>query len=136
MIRGHSPEARGKGESGAALVEFALVVGLFVFILYGLISFGMVLATKQQVTNAAADAARAAVGQADDTDAIDAAEARVVAALGAVGTKYTLDPPISVASCGSNQCITVTIVYNLAPSPGLGLVIPPTTTAKSVVQYS
>lgn len=111
-----------------------MVVGLFVFILYGLISFGLVLATKQQVTNAAADAARAAVGQTDDAAAIAAATARVDAALTA--GNYTLDPPISVSDCGSNKCITVTILYNLEPAPGLGLVIPPTTTAKSVVQYA
>ena len=64
-------------ESGAALVEFALVVGLFVFILYGLISFGMILATKQRITNAAAEAARAAVGESNDADAISVATARV-----------------------------------------------------------
>src|SRR5580765_3522295 len=52
----------GRDQSGAALVEFSLVVGLFAFILYGLVSFGMVLATKQKVTAAASDGARAAVG--------------------------------------------------------------------------
>ena len=39
------------------------------FVLYGLISFGMILATKQRVTNAAAEAARSAVGETNDAAA-------------------------------------------------------------------
>lgn len=116
------------------MVEFALVVGLFAFILYGLVSFGMVLATKQRVTNAASDAARAAVGEANAGSAITAATNRVAAALPA--GSYTLSPPPSTGPCGTHQCITVTIVYNLQPSPGLGLVVPPTTTASAIVQYA
>jgi len=126
--------ARGKGESGAALVEFAMVVGLFVFILYGLVSFGMVLATKQKATNAVADAARAAVGAADDTAAINAATVRVASIL--KPGSYTLTPAPSVAACGTNRCITVTIVYNMPESPGLGLVVPATSTASAKVQYA
>ena len=61
---------RERGESGAALVEFALVIGLFMLILYGLISYGMIMATKQRVTNAASEAARSAVGEANDAAAI------------------------------------------------------------------
>ena len=60
---------RERGESGAALVEFALVIGLFMLILYGLISYGMILATKQRVTNAASEAARSAVGETSDANA-------------------------------------------------------------------
>lgn len=121
------------------MVEFSLVVGLFVFILYGLISFGMILATKQRITNAAAEGARAAVGQTTSAAAVSAATARVLAAglpAGAYAPVYTTAP------CGSNQCITVTITYDLAgypvvpPAPGLGLVTPNTIRSTAVVQYS
>lgn len=129
-----------RDQSGAAAVEFALVVGLFVFILYGLIAFGMVLATKQRVTNAAAEGARAAVGSANPTDAINAATARVLAA-GLPAGAYT--PTYSTAPCGTtgNECITVTITYDLdghpviPPAPGLGLVIPPSMSSTAVVQF-
>ncbi len=143
-MRGHAgtPLRRRvrRDQSGAAMVEFALVVGLFVFILYGLVSFGMVLATKQKVTSAASDAARAAVGQPNldglDTAATQAATTRAAASLTA--GSYTLTP--SFSNCGTvavpHRCITVTIVYNLQPSPGLGLVVPSTTTATATVQYS
>ena len=132
-----------RDQSGAAAVEFALVVGLFVFVLYGLISFGMILATKQRVTNAAAEGARAAVGQTNAADAKNAAVARVLAA-GLPAGSYSIGPGAgepTVAACGSNQCITVTVTYNLAgnpvvpPAPGLGLVTPNTISSTAVVQY-
>lgn len=128
-----------RDESGAAMVEFALVAGLFVLMIYGLVAFGMILATKQRVTNAAAEGARAAVGQTSSAGAVSAATARVQAALGMPGA-YT--PAYSTAACGSNQCITVTITYNLAtnpvvpPAPGLGVVTPSSISSTAVVQYA
>ena len=127
-----------RDQSGAAAVEFALVVGLFVFILYGLISFGMILATKQRITNAAAEGARAAVGQTSAAAAVTAATNRVLAAGLPAGAST---PTYTTAACGANQCITVTITYNLAsnpvvpPAPGLGLVTPNSISSKAVVQY-
>ena len=117
------------------MVEFALVVGLFAFILYGLVSFGVGLATKQKVTNTATDAARAAVGAADLGAAQTLAAARVAAELGAPGTTYNATY-VAEPSCPSPaECIAVNIVYDLNPSPGLGLVVPPTTTSRAVVQF-
>ena len=117
----------------------ALVFPVFIFVLYGLITFGVILAQKQQITNAAADGARAAVGQADP---VGAATARVQQSLGLPG-KYTATyatAPCAAPATGS--CITVDIVYDYAnhplvpPAPGLGLVTPNTFTSKAVVQYA
>lgn len=138
-----------RGESGAALVEFALVVGLFVLLLYGLISFGVIMATKHNVTTAASEAARAAVGAVDDTAAISTAQARILSALGTSGGRYAVGPGAgapSIAPCNAAlplgaRCITVTITYDLdghpvvPPAPGLGLVTPPRLTSTAVVQY-
>ncbi len=61
MIRHHSPPGAGsrrsprrRDQKGAAAVEFALVILPLMIVLYGLIYFGMALATKQRITNAAA----------------------------------------------------------------------------------
>ncbi len=126
-----------RDQSGAAMVEFALVVGLFAFILYGLVSFGAALAAKQKVTAAAADGARAAVGAQVLSNGIDGAvekaQQRVIVKLGTTGYTATyLAEPSCVAPA---ECIRVTIVYTLPPSPGLGLVTPPSTTSSAVVQY-
>ena len=125
-------------QSGAAILEFALVIPIFLFVLYGLITFGLILAQKQQITNAAADGARAAVGQSDP---VAAATARVEESLGAPGD-YTATYSTGVCTGGPGQCITVDIVYDYAnhpivpPAPGLGLVTPDTFHSSAVVQYT
>ena len=143
-----SPPPRGRrrlrrgDESGAALVEFSLVVGLFVFVLYGLIAFGMVLATQQRVTNAAAEAARSTVGVADATAAATRATDRVERILGAPNGRYTVTAVPAVPACGAPaECITVTVTWDyenhpvVPPAPGLGLVMPDSFGSKATVQF-
>ena len=50
------------GEKGVEMLEFALVIPIFVFVLYGLIAFGIMLSAKQTITHATAEGARAAIG--------------------------------------------------------------------------
>lgn len=142
-----APQARSRlrmsrrDESGAALVEFALVVGIFMLVLYGLVSFGMILATKQRITNAAAEAARSAVGAPDP---VAAATARVTQLLGPAAPVGGYTPSYVTGICSApntGQCITVSIVWDWAGhpivphAPGLGLVTPPTFASSAVVQY-
>jgi hypothetical protein len=56
----------GRGEDGAAAVEFALLLPLLVLLLFGFIQFGAAFNTRIQATNAAREAARAAVVGIDD----------------------------------------------------------------------
>jgi len=126
-------------------VEFALVVGLFMFILYGLVWFGMMLALKQGVTNAASEAARSAVGLSG-TAAQNKAKQTVADRLSWLGAKY--DPnDVTVATpatCvgGSGTCITVKIAYPwetrplLPKAPGLGFVPVPSISSEATVQIS
>jgi hypothetical protein len=53
-------------EDGAAAVEFALLLPLLVLLLFGLMQFGLAFNTRIQATNAAREAARAAVIGIDD----------------------------------------------------------------------
>jgi len=136
---------RRRDQKGAAAVEFALVVGIFVMVLYGLIYFGMALSTKQRVTNAAAEGARAAVGAASPADAQNTAQTRVQSLLGAANGRYTVLPV--AAACNSAaptgaQCITVTISYDwknypvVPAAPGLRLARVNSLGSSAVVQYS
>jgi Flp pilus assembly pilin Flp len=50
-----------RDEDGAAAVEFAFLLPLLVLLLFGFIQFGIALNTRIQATNAAREAARAAV---------------------------------------------------------------------------
>lgn len=151
-------------ESGAALVEFSLVFGLFVFILYGLIAFGMMFALKQSVTNAAAEGARAVVGVADVTSTVGVDERLAMAKttvkdrLSWLGAKYSdndvkvswYDPTFQgVGGCNydavpaapptpATVCVKITYPYSSRPlvplAPGLGLVTPETLGSEARVQ--
>lgn len=150
-----------RDQSGAAAVEFALVVGLFVFILYGLIAFGMILALKQSVTAASAEGARAVVGVPDDatTTTVDerllAARTAVTARLNWLGSKYsTSDVQVSwydpsTLSCNytsvpatppspATVCVRITYPYSTRPlvptAPGLGLFTPSTISSEARVK--
>ena len=130
------------GERGAAVLEFSLVLPLFVFIIYALIAFGMALSTKHQVTNAAAEGARATVGAADYATAMSRSTARITSFLGAPNGRYTVSYPGSATTCGTSQCIEVTVVWDyqhhpvVASAPGLGVFMPNSLTSKAVVAFS
>ena len=52
---------RQHDERGAEMVEFAFVVVLLIALLYGIISYGLILSAQSTVTQAAADGARAGI---------------------------------------------------------------------------
>jgi Flp pilus assembly protein TadG len=144
-----------RSEDGAAMVEFALVIGLFVLVLYGLIAYGLALDLKQNMTHAATEGARAAIGavpigtetpdQAAERVAKDAVT-RAMSSFKQFDTSTMVEAHADAAQCQPNpptptaECITVTIKYPykdkpIVPSaPGLGVVIPDTMTTKAVVE--
>ena len=61
-------------EDGAAAVEFALLLPLLVLLLFGFIQFGTAFNTRIQATNAAREAARAAVVGIDNWDNVGGLE--------------------------------------------------------------
>lgn len=142
-----------RDESGAALVEFSLVFGLFVFILYGLIAFGMMFALKQSITNAASEGARSVVGVKDDPatpsvdERVEKAKSTVAQRLDWLDDRYdpASDLAASVEPCAgstTSQCVRVRITYPykdrplVPPAPGLGLVTPESFKSEAVVQIS
>lgn len=140
---------RLSGENGVEMLEFALVIPIFVFVLYGLIAFGIMLSAKQTVVHAASEGARAAVGAApNDAAQIAAAKARVKNAMGSL-SQYNVDDPAQFeatpAACPGGvaaRCITVKVTYPYSdkplvpPAPGMGLVTPDKLSSTAVVQVS
>jgi Flp pilus assembly protein TadG len=49
---------RSSDEEGAVLIEFALVIGLFFLLVFGMVDFGLAINTKTQMTNAGREGAR------------------------------------------------------------------------------
>ena len=117
----------GVGESGAALLEFALVLPILLILLLGLIDFGLYFYNDLQLTHVARDAARyASVNQAGAANnAIDNATL--------VSTDITARN-VDVASSGGEASVTLTATYHvITPLPnfiGIGSSLTINATAK------
>jgi Flp pilus assembly protein TadG len=143
-----------RDERGAEMIEFAIVVVLLITLLYGIITYGLILAAQATVTQAAADAARA--GLVASSSAVSTAESQAATDVSWMnkGTCYQPDVPAGVSgaaisckavkeNCPSNasiQCLSVTVTYNYSANPlfpelpGLGLITPSTISSTNVVQ--
>lgn len=123
---------RRRGDRGAAAVEFALVVPVLVLLLFGIISFGFMLAFRQNLSQAAAEGARAAAVQLDATKRTSSATAAVTGSLDNAGIACTggnlLKGSTDVGDCtvsaatpcsvGSTEmCVTVTLTYLYRANP-------------------
>jgi Flp pilus assembly protein TadG len=152
---------RQREERGAEMVEFAFVVVLLIALLYGIISYGLILAAQSTVTQAAADGARAGIvvssgaGQASaaeiqagndiswmgkgacyEHDALPVATGSPTAAIKCTAT------PETCPSVATNQCLKVTVTYSYKSSPlfpilpGLGIITPTQISSTDVLQIS
>ncbi len=137
------------GDRGAAAVEFALIVPILLVLLFGIISYGVMLSFRQSMSQAAAEGARAAAVSYQTSTAQASAYASVNEALNSFGVTCTTGVlqkgATTVGTCAVSapgactpaaatgiQCVTVALSYNyranpLVPSfPGVGAVIPQT----------
>ena len=99
-----------RGERGSQLVEFALIIPLFLMLVFGTIDFGRGFFSWIIITNAAREGARAAAMGWDDAVVYERVEA-AVSGLSTSGTLTTGDsasgacPPVS----SQDWCITADI---------------------------
>ena len=146
--------AKRAKERGAALVEFALVSLLFVFFIYAVAVYGIVLSTKNSITHAAAEGARASLSVADlpaaTLDARRITQATTTAGnslSGTLGSHYSSSQvSAAIAGCDSpadtHKCITVTVNYPWSTNPivplapGMGLITPDTIHTSAVVRLN
>jgi Flp pilus assembly protein TadG len=129
------------------MIEFAIVVVLLITLLYGIITYGLILAAQSTLTQAAADAARSGIVT---TTQVATAEAQAGTDVGWMnkgtcaesGTTITCNAvKITCPSSTVNaQCLKVTVVYHYASDPlfpelpGLNLITPSTLTSTNVLQ--
>ncbi|MGO9857207.1 MAG: TadE family protein [Acidimicrobiales bacterium] len=131
------------------MIEFAIVVVLLIALLYGIISYGLILAAQATITQAAADAARA--GIVASSTAVATAEAQAgtdvgwmdKGTCGTSGTTITcVATEIPCPSNANNTCLKVAVTYNYSSSPlfpelpGLGIITPSTLSSVNVLQIS
>ncbi|MCU1530492.1 MAG: TadE family protein [Arthrobacter sp.] len=105
-----------RNETGAAAVEFALIVPLLLLLLLGIVEFGRVFNAQMQVTAAAREAVRVMAIQKQADLSI------TTAIVGAPGLNPALTADqVSVASgsCTTSTDATVTVTYSLKLVAGL-----------------
>ena len=81
--------SRWRSERGAELIEFALVVPILIFIIAGIVDFGMMFRTFEAVTNAAREGARVGVLPGYNPPDVQARVDAYLAASGLTGTRTT-----------------------------------------------
>jgi Flp pilus assembly protein TadG len=143
-LRQHT-RARLKDERGVAALEFAIVSQLLLILLYGMLNYGFVFALDHNISQAAAEAARATIAQpttSTDAQLITYAQntARNVLSFSAAKTYATVTA--EVINCPADatvRCIHVTISYDYANHPLipaflLGGLLPSTVSSESTVE--
>jgi Flp pilus assembly protein TadG len=112
---------RGAGQRGAVLIEFALASTIFLMLVYGAISYGVMFWVKSTITHAAAEGARAAIRSTNAvTGAKASAEAILDASLPTGKSTYAKPVTPTTGPCSYNAsetCITVTVTYPYAAHP-------------------
>ncbi len=144
-----------RSERGVAVLEFAIVAVMLMMFIYGIAAYGILLATKNNITHAAAEGARSALSVSDlpaatlDARRITQAQNTVATRLSYLGSKYQAsDTSATIGLCNpsdaadTSKCITVTITYPwssrplIPTAPGLGLVLPNNLRSTAVVRLS
>lgn len=114
-------EKKAKKENGSVVVEFALILPLFLLIVFSIVELSVALYNKAVITNASREAARAGVvvrsKRLTDSQIKDKATAYIENKL--ISFK-SATPTVTVDSSGgvSGTNLTVTVTY---PYKGLGL---------------
>ncbi|MDH4317090.1 MAG: pilus assembly protein [Desulfobulbaceae bacterium] len=116
-------------QQGVSAVEFALILPLLLFILFGIIEFGVVLFDKAVVTNASREGARAGIVHVHQSQVSDEEIDTVVMAyaqnylisLGSPLNEVTMDPP---DRSEGNLTVTVRYIYDFLVLPDIAALIP------------
>jgi Flp pilus assembly protein TadG len=145
--------ARYAADDGAAMVEFSLVLLLLAILIFGIISFGYLFSFRQNMTQAAAEGARAAAVAAGGSEATDANVAVALAIkasfgkdCGTGGLTCTVTGP-SNALCVNDTntahlCVKVTLTFDyknhplLPDAPVISKFMPDTISVYSVARVS
>lgn len=137
---------RRKDERGGSAVEFALILPIFLLLILGLIQYGLIFLLHNQLTEAASDAARSAVVTTSQSGAQDIASAALDKdinhdGVGLLNTSSgcstsgitcsvtalpSTDPACQNIPTTGYACLQVTIKYDYANHPILGLPFIPT----------
>ena len=115
-----SGRALRKRRRGAAAVEFAIVLPVFVTLVFGMIEYGRMVMVQQVITNASREGARRAVLDGATTSAVQSSVATYLTNASISGSSTTVSPNPSTAASGDPIAVTVSIPFSSVswlPSP-------------------
>lgn len=135
----------GRGEAGAELLEFALVLPAFLLITAGIVDFGFVFQQYHVVTHAAREAARLAIVPNTTDVAIERRVKAYVNAGGLTGLPSTSITSVEIPTQPGGpryRGVKVTVTYPcqffmlgpIASMVGAGI-LPPTLRAEAAMRY-
>ena len=125
-------------ERGAAAVEFALVLPVLVVVLFGIIEFGLILYSKEVLTNASREGTRAGIVQATPKLTVAQIQGIVTNYITGTGVTGTWNTTVTGAGglFGTNLTVTVTLPYNYLVLPNFTTLTGPLTlTATTVMRH-
>jgi Flp pilus assembly protein TadG len=128
-----------RDQSGAALVEFALVATMLMMLIMGMIDFGRALYTKNSLTNAAREGGRFAAVQEDVEDRTAEIKDTVISHMSPFGGAALTAAQITVTYNKSGSTVmstTIVIAYPFEPiTPIAGLIGLDPLTLKASAQF-
>jgi Flp pilus assembly protein TadG len=101
-----------KRRRGAAAVEFAIVLPVFVILVFGMIEYGRMVMVQQVITNASREGARRAVLDGATTSSVQSAVTTYLTNAAINGGSTEVSPEPSAAASGDPVTVTVSIPFS------------------------
>ena len=102
MFKFAKSKSKLKNEKGASAVEFALVLPIFIMLVFGIFQFGIAFNNWIAITHAAREGARlAVVGQYDEQRVIDSAPSVDIQSISVSGQEGSVGSPVTVTVTGN-----------------------------------
>jgi len=110
-----------QSRKGATLVEFAIILPVFLLFVFGIIEYGRMVMVQQILTNSAREGAREGVLDNSTSGTVSTAANRILTAAGISSATITTTPdPPSSAAYATLVTVTVSVPFNSVtwlPSP-------------------
>jgi Flp pilus assembly protein TadG len=115
MAKVENIRAFRRSDSGAVLVEFAIVGPILVVMLFGIVAYGGYFWLSHAVQQVANDAARAAVGGLDTAERSSLAQSSLTGSIGSYAFLQAKSAHVTVAGDSTN--LRVSIAYDASSAP-------------------
>ena len=113
MFKFTKSKSKLRNEKGASAVEFALVLPIFVSVIFAIFQFGIAFNNWIAITHAAREGARlAAVGQYDEQRVRDSAPSVQIQSITVNGQGGLVGSPVTVIVTGNVLNIDIPFVHN------------------------